>query len=131
MKLPNRLSELLTLALADVAVVKDMPGYKIDMSVFHCASYATCYVCVAGACIVNQGLVSEWKERCYHPEDRWLQSRIYAISDLCFGSVSAAATEMGIEGDWKHLDREPVEYGSIGWNDYIADIVKDLKEAGL
>lgn len=42
-------SELLSLALKDLLIAKKMPGYRINMRVFHTLSYDVCNVCLAGS----------------------------------------------------------------------------------
>ena len=52
-KLPYYPSELLKLALDDIAVVKKNKIYHINTSVWHTANVNTCSVCLAGAVLAN------------------------------------------------------------------------------
>ena len=52
-KLPHVPSGLIDLALRDMRVVEKMPGYSIDMTVFHYTTREGCRVCAVGAVMVN------------------------------------------------------------------------------
>ena len=55
-KLPDKLGELILVALADAEKVKALPNYDIDMNVWHeLAVDGKCRVCLAG-CVISQTL---------------------------------------------------------------------------
>lgn len=56
MNLPNKISELLTLALNDLLKVEKLKDYKIDMSHWHGPVQDKCRVCLGGCTIVGQGI---------------------------------------------------------------------------
>lgn len=127
--LPEKLSELLELALADLEVVKALPGYHINMQTYYRRSDDdSCQVCLAGACMVNQGLVVDWLTS----SDRYreIRPKMFAISHAVFGSIGDAVNDLGVLGDYYHLDRDMVYYNDAGWDDYMGKIIKDLKEVG-
>ena len=51
--LPEYPSELLKLALNDIAVVKKSKRYRINTNVWHSPNVVTCSVCLAGAVLAN------------------------------------------------------------------------------
>ena len=54
--LPNKLSDLLELAMKDVRAIEEDPRYRLDMSHWHMPSIETpgvCLVCMAGAVMAN------------------------------------------------------------------------------
>ena len=52
-KLPDYPSDLLQLALDDIAIINQYKGYEINTNKFHKASKTTCSVCLAGAVLAN------------------------------------------------------------------------------
>ena len=52
-ELPFYPSELLQLALDDIAIINQYKGYEINTNQFHKASKTTCSVCLAGAVLAN------------------------------------------------------------------------------
>ena len=53
MDLPNKKSELLTLALRDLEVVEKDNKYTVDMGDYYHQTMNSCYVCLAGAVMAN------------------------------------------------------------------------------
>lgn len=49
MKLPNKPSELIHLAMNDLEAVEKNPLYRVDMEVWHEMFNTKCHVCLAGA----------------------------------------------------------------------------------
>jgi len=54
MNLPNKISELLTMALNDLLKVEKLKDYTVDMAYWHTPSGRVCLVCLAGCVIVEQ-----------------------------------------------------------------------------
>ena len=52
--LPNKLSDLITVALADLTQIEAMPEtYTVDMTTYHRPENGVCHVCLAGAVIAR------------------------------------------------------------------------------
>lgn len=61
-KLPNKLSDLLRLAVRDAQACEADPKYKLEMETWHCPSHdgRVCFVCMAGAVMAKtQGIPAE------------------------------------------------------------------------
>lgn len=54
-QLPDKLSELIRVALADLEKCEKDVKYKINMNVYHCGSHNDCHVCFAGV-VMSQTL---------------------------------------------------------------------------
>jgi|GEM_PF-3157608 len=70
--LPNKLSELLRLAVSDCRKVEKLENYKLDMSRWFKLFGGVCHVCMAGAVM-----------------DRTLKARSFNVSDLRPGYYNA------------------------------------------
>ena len=99
-KLPNTLSGLLHLAVADAQKVARKPGYKLNMTVWHWperkvrTKRTVCDVCMAGSVIANT-----LKVRRTHNTEPWdlphaLQPKIEAINSMRLGLFSTALAEL-------------------------------------
>lgn len=79
MKLPDKLSDLIDLAVTDLEVIEKNPRYKVDMSRFHTGG-DPCLVCFAGAIMANTFGVS-CKEQA-HPWEfpEHTENRLYTLN---------------------------------------------------
>lgn len=106
-KLPNKLSELLRLAVRDAQAVEQRDGYRLDMLVFHEPRRGgSCAVCMAGAVIANtlEGDPSCDLAPADFDQDTW---RLWAIDSMRQGAFVDALNELlhPNERDATRLDR--------------------------
>ena len=151
-KLPEKLSELIRVALADAKLIQKDPRYKINMSTWHSPANSRiredtgtrCYVCLAG-CVMAKSLGFSPQE--FHEPsqlDQELERKLRALDLIRSGDVIGAAIfvygrvhvkalagyddlialTIQMEDQWKQKHRH------IGW-DNIAKIADELETHGL
>lgn len=88
----DKLWRLLEIALADLTIIEQTPGYAVDMR-YYIRQDNVCHVCLAGACLIQHGLVSSFmdiapdynvRRRCEAID--WLRQGRVGIASRCFGS---------------------------------------------
>ena len=102
MNLPDKPSELIRLALADLALCAADPNYAIDMGQWHMPEYGVCRVCLAGAVIAKTLNATRAAE--LYPEDfPENRKKINALDDFRDGWVCSALDELGHDlSNWGH-----------------------------
>ncbi len=101
-KLPDKLSELILVALEDLAKVKVDPRYEIDLSSWHTSQEYTisgkCSVCFAGAVMAGRMAPDRIGESIdphdFEPSDA---RKLRALNELRTGSLLDAMLEMDLE----------------------------------
>lgn len=136
--LPNKMSDLILVAIRDLSKVEKMKGYKIDMGWAWHEPIATrrgsrCSVCLAGACMVGLGVP---KNREVHPYsfNEKLERKFNAIDSLRVGSVSSACYYLNIIKTEKirKMNRDITDY-SVSKSKFkkeMLKLAKDLKKVG-
>jgi len=134
MNLPDKPSELIRLALADLALCAADPNYAIDMGQWHMPDHGVCQVCLAGAVMAKSLNASRAAE--LYPEDfPENRQKIKSLDDFRDGRVCSALAYLGHDlSNWGHgaRDREITPYRTDP-GAFMADMRKladDLEAAG-
>jgi hypothetical protein len=141
--LPNKPSELLRLALADLRKVERDERYEVDMWAWHAPDESDnrCHVCLAGAVIA--GTLGARPDQDLMPGGRGLDRetglRLEALDALRCGDVTGAVflllANPGDEypAESNPLDRETVDYedGREAFHEAMAKLAADLEGIGL
>lgn len=108
--LPNKLSELLIVALEDLEQIENDPNYDIDMGewykpkVRNNSGRDVCTVCHAGAVMVNSLNLKPSFRMNLHPDDftSTITNKLMAINAIRIGRMTQALSYMGV------LEREGI-----------------------
>jgi hypothetical protein len=95
--LPEKLSDLIATALADMQRVRRLKEYRIDLDVWHAPSNGKCSVCFAGA--VMAGTLQRSPDE--HLEitsfaNRHESARLKALNDIREGDLDCALERLGL-----------------------------------
>lgn len=97
-KLPDRLSDLIELALDDLAWVIERPDqYEIKMSVWHRKSKISglCQVCLAGSVLARTlGVRADYEESFFDNLSTRTQDKLHALNEVRMGNVGVALSRM-------------------------------------
>ena len=134
-KLPEKASDLIELALADLAKCEKDSHYNIDMGRFHVPTTSKCLVCFAGAVMAKSLGVSR-KESC-HPTffEEWNERRLSALDWFRCGAVVEALRTMGVAVH-EHLlalefkDVCNYEEDREKWREDMVSLAKELRDLG-
>lgn len=122
-KLPNKPSKLLKVALEDLEAVEKDLKYRIDMNSWHQPEDNKCSVCLAGAVMANRLRCDI--EKALDPYDLlvdgnieyWvdLRNKLEAIDYFCRGKVEGSLLRMGIKcpESLKNCETDYYNYTSI------------------
>jgi hypothetical protein len=94
--LPDKPSELLTLALADLESVESDPRYVIDMDLWHKPYRDRCAVCLAGAVIARTMGESPRVMLTVADFPEAISPKLFALNDFRMGYISLALSDLGI-----------------------------------
>jgi len=105
--LPDKLSDLILVALADLEKVERSTQHRVFMSSWHDPTLMGCIVCFAGG-VMAFSLGASPRDT-VHPTDYdfHTQQKLYALNSLRVGMVEAAFDLMGI----KFAKDDPIEMG--------------------
>lgn len=143
-KLPDRLSDLIRVALADLRKVEKSKRYVVDMTRWHAneeneEGALRCHVCLAGAvmaktlgiradCNTNPDLID--------PFSRDVRKKLLALDEVRKGNVSAAlylldprASLPAVIDGWQ--EAPPYVHSSKAFHKYLGDLADQLQAAGL
>lgn len=97
-KLPNKLSDLIDLALGDLEAVEQDKRYKVDMNNWHRPN-GECKVCFAGSVIAHS--LGARRTREIKPEsfEAHTKVRLYALDYIRKGIVCCALNDIGARPD--------------------------------
>ena len=134
-QLPDKPSELLELALSDLAKVEASPEYETNMWGWHSPSYTgVCYVCMAASVMAKTLEVDRFKS--FSPADfeTDTQNKLFAIDNFRTGDLDLALETLGINRphsltdyiDVADYDDDPKQF-----KEDMSDIIKMLKREEL
>lgn len=134
-ELPDKPSELIRLALADLRKCEADPRYEIDMDQWHMPIDGKCCVCLAGA-VMGQSL-SVMLNAPYEPGafNKDTARKLHALDSFRCGGVSYGLFDLGL-AEWEyagHLDIPVMDYCEDPEAFHIAmcKLADDLEKAGL
>ena len=132
-KLPEKLSDLLQVALEDLRKAEASDQYAVNMRDWHLPFRRVCSVCLAGSVMAFSLDADITKNLAPVDFDDHTSRRLSALDSLRRGAVDDAACQLWIESDYSHLDRDVPRYSNNPkqWHKDMEKLVKDLKEAGL
>lgn len=131
-KLPEKLSELLALALRDLEAVEKDKNYVVRMTAWHAPYKDKCYVCLAG-CVLAQTLkVPREQHRNIKNISTDAALKMNALDSLRIGLVTHACETLGLLLPPPGLDREMPAYSNKGFRfkKAIRKLITDLEKAG-
>lgn len=141
-RLPDKLSELLRVALVDLEKCEDDSRYFINMDVWHSGAFGgICHVCLAGS-VMAQSIGLDRTEFKYPGSlgDRSVVGKLRAINFLRMGEVGSALAVLRdcdadrIIGRGHALDRDNIalyQWQSTQFKADMRQLADDLEAAGL
>lgn len=132
-ELPDKPSELIRLALKDLARVKRDPRYSVDMGTWHGLDLrGKCHVCLAGAVMACR--LPTDPSRSFHPENFSLgiEDKLRALDQFRQGKMNRALEHLGVY-DSPVADREvtPHAVSPRRFRSDMLKLAKELEEVGL
>ncbi len=124
-------SEILLIALADLAKAEQDPKYRVCMSVWHMYDSGVCEVCLAGAVMAFS--LSSKRDEDKAPEDfPTYEPVLMALNWFRHGKINTGLKELGYR-DVEISDLFTTEYGTSRWQfkEDMLVVVDRLKHAGL
>jgi len=138
--LPNKLSDLVELALSDLEKAEKSPDYAINMEEWHNpnSETGTCSVCLAGSVLafslgVNKSTYADPLNSYPHVD----RPKLYALNQFRAGYVYNASCALGVRTYCPHSDMQQVsDYVSYeedpeGFKAWSLREAKRLREEGL
>lgn len=134
--LPDKLHELLALALADFDIISKTPGYEVDMSSWHEADSNTgkCAVCLAGAVMANTLKVQKHISMSINDVyDSNLATKLRTLDSLRGGYVNDALAALRREqtADFSYPEPEAYHYNPLQWRKDMDRLLAWLKKRDL
>lgn len=141
--LPNKASDLINVALADLIKCERSPKYTINMGMWHWPRISgKCAVCLAGSVMAQSLSATPNKMRgpLLYPRD--VRKKLLALNDLRVGEVNCALAKLGIRALDKvpgprskepQFDRKITPYCGLPglFKRQMRKLAKDLAKAGL
>lgn len=131
MDLPRKPSELIRLALSDLAKCEADPRYMIEMGTWHEPKGKVCHVCLAGSVMAQtMGTFSDsGTSPCWHAHE---ETQLIALDSLRTGDVSLAFDDLNLgEPPIENREITPYEEDSDAFRVEMEELANDLKKAGL
>lgn len=131
-KLPDKPSELIRVALADMKKAQDK-GHRIDMDHWSVEEGKKCAVCLAGALMAETGDAGYRK---FDPDDFDVETRkkLYAIDDFRQGMVNSGLVVMGLSHPKPLIHtREFRDFhlNAVGFAQDMNDLADELEAEGF
>lgn len=137
MKLPSKMSQLILVALKDLAKVEKDSRYRINMNMYHGTLWQEsekCPVCLAGAVMAKtlKTPIHEMREPTDWPKG--IREKLYAIDYLRVGDINSAADELNIKPPraFKFSDVNIISYerNKRKFHRDMKKLASDLKKVG-
>jgi hypothetical protein len=140
-KLPDKPSELIRVAINDLIMVEKSPKYTVDMGDWHEPVYMgspdsiRCNVCLAGS-VIACTLQADPSEEMYPSSfDNDTEAKLEALNEFRVGSVEWPLRDMGIDTDDFSIpeERNIVDYAAdpILFKEQILELADELEAIGL
>lgn len=135
-QLPDKLSELIVVALEDLAKVERDPDFMVHMSMFFTPNWnesGKCAVCFAGAVMA---MSLDANPNRFHYTLDWgadIQRKMHALDHVRNGLLGAALLSMGQDrkDTPRHVGITTYEQSSCAWRRDMINIAHDLAARGL
>lgn len=138
MALPDKPSELIELALADLEKVEaDREHYRVDMGAWHEPKYGLCYVCLAGAVMAKTMNFSRIDSvdpvnSVHSPGD---ENKLMALNEFRVGMIDHGLHYMGITDKAEllpdRLEHEPYAARPVIFKGQMRALAKMFRDVGL
>jgi hypothetical protein len=132
MELPEKLSDLLNLALDDLGMVEADPKYKVVMIEWHSPSPSRthCQVCLAGAVMAKSLGVPP--EALHAPADFAADvcDKLKALDALRLGTVELAFNSIRVAPPFGNRRVPTYELDPKGWHIAMRQLATDLADSG-
>ena len=132
--LPDKLSDLLELALDDLEKIEKNPRYGITMSAWHePLPDGICHVCLAGAVMAQTLEVPHNSDITPSLFPDTLSRKLNALDFLRKGEIAYAQMQMGMDVYTQGLDIDVIKYhiDPKGFKQTLRKLVPELREKGL
>ncbi len=133
-KLPDKPSELIRVALADLRKCEEDPCYEINMAEWHAPHGGRCEVCLAGS-VMAQSLGAD--PDCSHSPKQFSEGafnlKLCALDEFHEGCLAEGLDMMGLKIP-DGLEDEPVPehlHGPAAFHTAMLRVASILEEAGL
>lgn len=133
-KLPNKPSQLLEVALSDLAKVERSKKYRVKMNAYHEPCGKICQVCLAGAVMAKTLDVDKSLFKRPWSFNTATSKKLHALDALRLGDIGGAFTELGIKTPKGLRENVFVTEYQTSPRDFKKDlrkIIKSLKEFKL
>lgn len=126
---PTTLSALLRMAMDDYYVIKETPGYVIDMRRWHKWKDDICYVCLAG-CVMANTLKLAREDGGEHLvcNSPWTKA-LDAVNSLRTGNLWMAAVHLRVDQLLPNYDVASYDRTPRLWEHHMEQLYTDLVEA--
>lgn len=94
-ELPDKMSDLLELALGDLERIEKTPGYRVDMNQWVTEAGDKCFVCLAGSVLATRFGLRNVHAVCDFPSEA-VMFKMKALNWLRLGDARQAAIDLGI-----------------------------------
>lgn len=135
--LPDKPSELIRVALADLRKVEAMPDvYRVDMSYWHHPRDGKCSVCFAGA-VMAQTIKLDVDAHVSAYDDRFdieTENKLEALNSFREGAVGDGLSYLGRYSDWHgeyYRDVTPYSDDREAFHCDMQTLASDLEAVGL
>ena len=134
--LPNKPSELLTLALADLAKVERSKRYEVNMGAWHLPiNKNLCQVCLGGSVLAKSLDYPFNKRLMSNLISTSIRYKLFALNALRVGLVGEALEVLGYPEDICNSVRNVIDISysddKKAWRKAMRGIVRDLKKLDL
>ena len=141
-ELPDKPSEMIRLALADLRKCEADPAYGVDMGLCHEPIDGVCYVDLAGAVMAQRLGADKTAEYAPKDFDRETEKKLKALGRLQWGTVGVALDILGVSDEIDpildegldailDIDIPEHEWDTEGFYEWMAIIADGLEKAGL
>lgn len=136
--LPDKLSDLIEVALRDLESVENDQNYTVDMHLWQSPNYGTCHVCLAGSVLAKTLKVP--KGRGISPAELYtrntpLARKLFALNAVRTAHVPGALNWLGKRSPFveRELSRTFISYNDdpARWKDWVRYVVTKLREHDL
>lgn len=129
--LPDKPSDLIELALADLAAVEADGRYKVHMNMWHEPRSGFCAVCFAGSVMAKTLGTNPGKCTAPIDYDENTRDKLVALDGFREGYIEDGLSYMGIDSGGVPSKKCIAKYGSETFNSDMMELVRILREKGL